>query len=316
MSLQEKLSDIKVRRLEAGDLAQADRIMRLAFGTFLGVANPVEFMGDADFIRTRWEADPSLALAAEVDGTVVGTNFVTCWGSVGFFGPLTVDPSLWNRGVARALLDQTIPLFDERDVKYRGLFTFGHSPKHISLYQRYGFLPRFLTAVLSKSVSEITTRWKTFSEMADQEKGRADAARVTGSILEGFDVQREIDAVLIQGLGDTVLVYDVDELVAFAVCHVGPGTEAGSSTCFVKVGAAKAGNGAGEAFVRLLDACEGFAAKRGASRIVAGVNTGRRSAYRLLLDRGFCADMIGVTMHQPDDDAYHHADAFVIDDWR
>ena len=83
----------------------------------------------------------------------MGTNFVSCWGSAGFFGPLTVEPSLWDRGVARALLDQTIPIFDERGVRHRGLFTFGHSPKHISLYQRYGFLPGYLTPILSKPVS-------------------------------------------------------------------------------------------------------------------------------------------------------------------
>jgi predicted N-acetyltransferase YhbS len=97
-------TDVTVRPLQEADLGEADRIMRLAFGTFLGLPDPMAFMGDADHVRTRWAADPACALAAEVDGRLVGTNFVTRWGSVGFFGPLTVDPSLWDKGVSRALL--------------------------------------------------------------------------------------------------------------------------------------------------------------------------------------------------------------------
>lgn len=316
MTGQEQIRGINVRPLREDELAEADRIMRLAFGTYLGLPNPMDFMGDADYVRTRWTADPSSALAAEIDGTLVGTNFVSCWGSVGFFGPLSVEPSLWDRGVAHALLDETIPIFDKRGVRHRGLFTFGQSPKHISLYQRYGFLPRYLTPILSKAVSGPTDGWTTLSALADPEEGRAEAAAVTGSILEGLDVRREIDAALAQQLGDKVLVYDGSDLAAFGVCHVGSGTEAGSGTCFVKFAAARAGDGAEQRFAQLLDACEGFAASRSASSIVAGVNTGRRVAYRQLVSRGYRPGLIGVTMHQPDDDAYHHPDAYVIDDWR
>jgi hypothetical protein len=37
-------------------------------------------------------------------------------------------------------------------VQHAGLFTFAHSPKHITLYQKFGFWPRFLTAVMPKPV--------------------------------------------------------------------------------------------------------------------------------------------------------------------
>ena len=311
-----KLAGVKIRRLEERDLPEADQILRLAFGTFLGLPDPMDFMGDGDFVRTRWAADPSAALAAEVDGDLVGTNFVTRWGSVGFFGPLTVAPSVWNRGVARSLLDATMAIFDEWGVTHSGLYTFGHSPKHIVLYQSYGFWPRFLTPVLSKPPSPAGTDWTVFSALPDREEGLAAAAEVTGSVFNGLDVRREIAAVLDQGLGDTVLVYEGDDLAAFGVCHVGPGTEAGSGRCYVKFGAARSGRQAGERFGRLLDACEDFASSQGASAIAAGVSAGRRNAYRQLLDRGYRPDSIGVTLHQPDVDAYHHPDAYVIDDWR
>jgi GNAT superfamily N-acetyltransferase len=328
MTVTNKLKDITVRRLREDELQEGDRIMRLAFGTFLGLPHPMDFMGDADYVRTRWAADPAVALAAETDGGLVGTNFITRWGSVGFFGPLTVLPSWWDQGVARALLGGTMAVFDEWGVTHRGLFTFGHSPKHISLYQSYGFLPRFLTPILEKPVSSLAEGWatepadliarktRTFSSLADPEQGLVEAAQVTGSIFEGLDVRREISAVNVQNLGDTVMVYQESNLMAFAVCHVGPHTEAGTGKCFVKFGAARAGALAPLHFAWLLDACESFAADRGASTIVAGVSTGRRGAYRQLLERGYRASLIGVTLHAPDVDAYHNPDDYVLDDWR
>lgn len=101
-------SGVTVRALREQDLPAADRIMRLAFGTFLGMPDPLKFMGDADYVRTRWLADPSAAFAAELAGELVGTNFATRWGSVGFFGPLTIHPNFWDRGIAQLLLAPTL----------------------------------------------------------------------------------------------------------------------------------------------------------------------------------------------------------------
>lgn len=43
----ETQKNVIVRPLEERDLPEADRIMRLAFGTFLGLPDPSGFMGDA-----------------------------------------------------------------------------------------------------------------------------------------------------------------------------------------------------------------------------------------------------------------------------
>ena len=105
-------------------------------------------------------------------------------------------------------------------------------------------------------------------------------------------------------------------LDGFAVCHCGPGTEAGGGTCFVKFGAARPGPGAGETFERLLEACEALAASRGLARLVAGVNTARWDAYRRMLARGFRADLVGVAMERPEEPGYNRPDVYVMDDWR
>ncbi len=76
---------ISVRQLHEHDLATADGIIRLAFGTFMGTVDPASFMGDASYVRTRWKADPAAAFAVEFNNEVVGSNFAANQGSVGFF---------------------------------------------------------------------------------------------------------------------------------------------------------------------------------------------------------------------------------------
>ena len=88
---------ILIRPLLEKDLSAADRIMRVAFGTFIGLPDPTQFMGDASYVRTRWRTDPTAAFAAQTGGEVVGSNFASNWGSVGFFGPLTIRPYLWDQ---------------------------------------------------------------------------------------------------------------------------------------------------------------------------------------------------------------------------
>ena len=311
-------ASVVVRPLRESDLDAADRIFRLAFGTFLGLPDPLAFAGDSDWVRTRWRADPSMAVAAELSGELVGSNLATCWGSVGFFGPLTVRPDLWNQGIARRLLEATMPLFDAAGVRRVGLFTFANSPKHIALYQRFGFWPHFLTAVLEGPPEGSTVdsvRWSMLSP--DERLLLLAAARtLTDGLHPGLDVSREIRAIETQHLGDVVVLPDGPGIAGVAICHCGAGSEAGSGACYVKFGAVRPGPHAPERFAALLDACGALARDRGLDRLVVGVNTARSSAYRELLARGMRIDLLGVSMQRGGDPAYDHPDSFVIDDWR
>jgi GNAT superfamily N-acetyltransferase len=313
-------SDITIRLLKDTDLSTADTVMRLAFGTFLGLPNPMAFMGDAAYVRTRWRANPQGAFAAEADEEVIGSNFATNWGSVGFFGPLTVRPDFWDRGVAKRLMEPVVELFDQWKTKHAGLFTFPHSQKHIGLYQRFGFWPRFLTALMSKAVDQVESapQWTRFSAVPDAERDAvlSMCREVTNAIYEGLDVAHEIRAVAAQNLGDTVLLWDDGRLTALAVCHIGPGTEAGSGTCYIKFGAVQPGLSAEQDFCRLLDACEELASAQQVSRLVGGVNTARHEAYRRMLSRGFRTDIQGVVMSRPNEAGYNRPGVYLIDDWR
>ncbi len=122
-----------VRPMFPDDVDAADRVLRLAFGTFRGLPDPESAFGDADLARTRYRAARDCAWVAEVDGELVGSVFAARWGSFGFFGPLSVHPDLWDRGVGGRLLEPVLASFAEWGVRQAGLFTVAGSLKHRGL---------------------------------------------------------------------------------------------------------------------------------------------------------------------------------------
>jgi predicted N-acetyltransferase YhbS len=312
--------EIVIRPLRKEDLPDADRIMRLAFGTFMQMPEPERFSEGADHVKTRWVTDPNAAFAAEVDGKLVGSNFATKWGSFGFFGPLTVHPDFWDKGVAKRLLDPTMDLFSKWSVSHKALFTFADSPKHLGLYQHFGFWPRYLTPIMSKTAQASTDseNWSKFSDVSETETSLyLDKFRdLAGSVYKGLDLHQEIMAVRNQKLGDTVMLWEGDALTGFAVCHSGPGTEAGNETCYIKFATAGAGPKASDAFDGLLKACEQYARTSGMKDVLAGVNTGCHGAYQRMIARDFRTDSVGVLMLNPNQPAFDNPDSYVICDLR
>ena len=307
--------------MRSGDLDSVDTIMRLAFGTIRGLRDPSAAFGDADSVRTRFRAAPDCAWVAELDGELVGSVFATRWGSFGFFGPLSVHPDLWDRGIGSRLLEPVLEAFGRWDVRQAGLFTFAGSPKHLVLYQKHGFWPGSLTVVAAKAPeTQIRGSYTLVSEELDESNRVVleEVRELTDRIFRGLDVTREIVALHTQELGDTILLrHEGGALDGVAVCHSGAGSEAGSGTCFVKFGACRPGRRAAERFERLLDACDAFAASVGTGRLVAGVNTGRLDAYRRMLARGFSAELVGVAMRlTPEAPHFDTPSHYVIDDLR
>jgi GNAT superfamily N-acetyltransferase len=309
-----------VSALDENDLPEAQRIVRLAFGTFLGAPDPETFWTDRDYVYGRHQAPHVSSLAAKLDSKLVGTNFATQWGSVGFFGPLTVHPEVQERGVARALLKSTMDQFDAWGTPHVGLFTFAQSAKHVALYQKYGFHARFLTAIMSAPAMQrpAAAGWQRFSALSEAQRNEAlcSCREVTETLYPGLDLTDEIRATQAQGLGDTVLVEGQNGIAAFAVCHHGPRSEAGAGHCYVKFGAVRDGPSAEQDYMRLLDACEALAVAVGMPNVLAGANMARHEAYRHLVARGFRTAIQGVHMHRHNDPGYCRPGVYIIDDWR
>ena len=310
----------QVGPLRETEVREAGRIVRLAFGTSLGLPNPMEFMGDRDFFLPRWRSRNTKVLAAREDGKLIGSNVVTRWGSFGFFGPLTILPDYWNSGVAQQLLTATMKVFDRWGVRHSGLFTLPNSTKHVGLYQKFGYWPGYLTAIMKRALSAPSlTPAKSAKEpvllsaltRSAREQAIAACAKLAGRIERGLDLSDEIRAVAVRRAGDVPLLYGRNSLDAFAVCLHGPGSEGGEKICYVKFGAASSG----EQFERLLDAIDALALARGAE-VEAGVSTACVDAFERMRSRGYLPAGLGVAMQRPHGEGFNRPGAYVMSDWR
>ncbi len=303
------------------DLPEAQRIVRTAFGTFLGAPDLDNFWTDFDYVYGRHGAEHVASFAADHDGALAGANFATRWGSVGFFGPLAVRPDLWNSGVAKPLVEAVSGQFERWGVSHAGLCTFPHSAKHLWLYQKFGFFPRYLTALMAAPAGQTDAppAMSRYSSLAAGERQEAEKASraLAEDLYEGLDLGGEIRTVAARSLGDTLFLWGSDNrLDSFAVCHWGPASEAGADCLFVKFGAVRPGPGADARFGALLDACAAIARSAGMGNVLAGVNTAREEAYRQMIARGFRTRIQVVTMHRPSEPGYSRPGLFVLDDWR
>ena len=309
---------IVVRPMAAGDVQAADQVMRLAFGTFIGLPDPMAFMNGAQLITNRWDLPSTAAFVAAANGDVLGSALASSWGSVAVFGPLTVRPDAWDKGLGSRLMAPAVDRFAGWGTTLAALFTFPHSAKHHGLYQKFGFWPRYLTPLMSKPVAPAPDAvWTGYNGAGgDQEALLAGCRALTDALYEGLDLSLEIRAAAAQGLGETALICDGSQVVGMAVCNCGPGSEAGPDTCYVKFAAVRSGTGADRRFGRLLAAIDDLAASRGLARVTAGVNTACHEAYQQMLATGFRAEFTGVAMERTNQVGYHRPGHFVLDDWR
>ena len=318
------MSDIVIRHMKEEDIQEADRIIRLAFGTFRGYEDPENYRADARYAYPRYNADPSASFVAEHDGKIIGSNFGLHWGSVGIFGPLTIHPEYWDKGIGSKLMESVVRCFEQWGVTHSGAMTFANSPKHINLYRKFGYHPRFLIPVMSKKIepesihSNSKYSWLRYSEFKEnQEKYLEMCRQVTDTIYPGLDLELEIKAVDKMNLGDTIILFDDSkEIIGFAICHCGINTEAGDDKCYVKFGAVKTNSDSQRNFTNLLNACEEFTISKGLSVLVAGVSVGRYNAYQSMISQNFSIDFLGVSLHQPNNDSYNIENRYVMDDWR
>jgi GNAT superfamily N-acetyltransferase len=310
---------ITIRPLVEDDLDAADKIRRLAFGTYFNFPDPLTFSGSSSLVHLRRRAWPDGALLAEMDGTIIGLAISSRWGSLGLFGPLAVHPQYWRSGIARQLLEASMPIYDRWQCRAAGLFTFPSSTAHVGLYQSYGFWARSLTAIMSRAVAEPSPVPEALSLSAlgaDRSGAIASCAAITDTFFPGLDLRDEIAAVISLDGSDAIVLTRGSRVVGFAIVHCGPGSEADTGVAYVKFAIVQRGTSAATDFRRLLDAAHDFAQRSGAAKLNASVNMGCMEAYRLMIAAGFRTQMQGVAMHRPWIEIYDRPEIFALEDWR
>jgi predicted N-acetyltransferase YhbS len=91
-------------------------------------------------VLTRMLANPKFySVVAEMDGRVVGSNFMDERNRIAGVGPITVDPAVQNHAIGRRLMDAVHERARERNFAGVRLIQAGFHTRSLSLYAKLGY---------------------------------------------------------------------------------------------------------------------------------------------------------------------------------
>src|SRR5919206_5122574 len=79
------------------------------------------------------------SVVAEVDGRVVGSNFLWENGTIAGVGPITIDPDTQNVAVGRRLMEDVLQRARERGIAGVRLCQTAYHNRSLALYAKLGF---------------------------------------------------------------------------------------------------------------------------------------------------------------------------------
>ena len=208
-------ADIRIRPIEPAD---ADEAARIVYEAFAGIHDHHRFARDfptldaAAGLTGTFIAHPAIhGVVAEIDGRVVGSNFLDERGPVRGVGPITVDPAAQGRGVGRRLMQAVI----DRGAGSAGirLLQDAFNVQSLSLYASLGFDVAEPIALISgrsrmAPVSAVEVRPLAEADVAEAER--------LHRRVHGFERTAELrDAIAAPGMTPTVAIRG-DRIVAYA----------------------------------------------------------------------------------------------------
>jgi GNAT superfamily N-acetyltransferase len=137
---------VKVRSAKPEDAALCGRICFDAFykistqhGFALDFPSPDVYVG----LLSKMFSHPGFyCVVAESDGCIVGSNCLDERSAIAGIGPITVDPSIQNRGVGRQLMEAILIRARERNFPGVRLLQAAFHNRSLALYSRLGFVAR------------------------------------------------------------------------------------------------------------------------------------------------------------------------------
>ncbi|MCT7660328.1 GNAT family N-acetyltransferase [Mycobacterium deserti] len=143
---------VQLRRATSADVEHCGRICYDAFGAIADAHRfPREFPAVEAAIGVIGELTNSagfVGFVAELDGRIVGSNFLDVRSPIHGLGPITVDPGIQDGGVGRALMAAALDYSDDQGAQGVRLLQAAYHNRSLSLYAKLGFAVREPVAVL------------------------------------------------------------------------------------------------------------------------------------------------------------------------
>ena len=135
--------------LRPGKLEDAKQCGEICYRAFRAIAEehnfPPDFLSPEVSITmlSEFMAHPNIyGVVAELDGRVVGSNFVDERSVIAGIGPITVDPGVQNRAIGRELMQHVLARVAKRSLPGVRLVQAAYHNRSLSLYTKLGFTVR------------------------------------------------------------------------------------------------------------------------------------------------------------------------------
>lgn len=194
-----------IRPATAADAAECGRIIHAAFAAIADAHNfPRDFASAeaATGVARALIADPGVyGVVAELDGRVLGSNFLDERSSIGGIGPITVDPAAQNSGVGRQLMQAVIDRGTAQNLAGLRLLQDSFHNRSLCLYTSLGFVTRepiscLQGAPLDLSLPGYNVRPATAADLA--------ACNIVCRRVHGFERNGEVEAAIARGTATVV----------------------------------------------------------------------------------------------------------------
>jgi GNAT superfamily N-acetyltransferase len=132
--------------LRAGRSEDAETCGSICYEAFKAIADQHNFPPDfpspevsGGLVRSLLSRGDIYSVVAEVDGRVVGSNFLWENGTIAGVGPITIDPDTQNVAVGRRLMEAVLQRARERGITGVRLVQAAYHNRALALYAKLGF---------------------------------------------------------------------------------------------------------------------------------------------------------------------------------
>jgi len=136
-------------KLRAGNLGDAEACGSICFEAFKAISSEHNFPWDLPsaeigigLMRGLLSNSGFYSVVAELNGKIVGSNFLDERGAIAGIGPITVDPSLQNQAIGRQLMLAVLARAAERRFAGVRLVQSAYHNRSLCLYTKLGFESR------------------------------------------------------------------------------------------------------------------------------------------------------------------------------
>ena len=241
--------EVKDLRLRPGTVDDATACGTICYEAFKTIAEAHKFTPDFPSVEVAIGVMSSLlshpkfySVVAEIDGRIVGSNFLDERNVIAGLGPITVDPTVQNRSVGRKLMENAHERVTKGKFPGVRLIQAGYHTRSLSLYAKLGYVVREPLACMQGraegiSVSECNARTAVESDfdacnrVCHEVHGHHRAGELNDAIAKGTATVVERDgrvtgyATIVGFFGHAVgeTNRDVEALIGAATEFAGPG---------------------------------------------------------------------------------------------